>query len=270
MEIPSKERYVPGDVIATLRNCHGYYERPVAKNGRRIGPLVVYAGTYEVNEPGEPKFKHYVGHTYYNMAKAEVYPEVLERFAADWKAEWYKVWYKTVPRGTEDPKIFLAAPMGGILFAAYLAAMFNDAKVVYAEKKVKKIGQGLERDETELVLDRHADEILPGDQIVIVEDVCNNLTTASALVKLVEEHNGCVAGLGCVIDRSVRAETQRLSVLHRSIPIVSVARVPTVQFRQDDPEVAADVQMGYVVWKPKAKGSWRLLMDVMDENAAGE
>jgi len=66
-------KVVQGDDLATLVNCEGYYSCPTDVEGRPLGPLVRYRGTYEV-DGGE---EHYVGLEYFNFSKADQWPTIL-------------------------------------------------------------------------------------------------------------------------------------------------------------------------------------------------
>jgi len=66
-----------GGLLTTLKSCGGYYCSPRNEQGKLLGPLVGYAGTYQTdNGP-----KNYVGYEYFNFARAEMEPSVLSLFA---------------------------------------------------------------------------------------------------------------------------------------------------------------------------------------------
>ncbi|MCX6797721.1 MAG: orotidine-5'-phosphate decarboxylase, partial [Candidatus Falkowbacteria bacterium] len=69
---------VSGDPLATLKNCGGYYESPKDKDGKFLGPVVAYAGTYDTSSG--PKNK--VGFVYYDFAFVEDKPIPRDYFAA--------------------------------------------------------------------------------------------------------------------------------------------------------------------------------------------
>jgi adenine/guanine phosphoribosyltransferase-like PRPP-binding protein len=249
----TKPEYVSGNVIATLKNCRGYYECPRASGvkgmtGRRFGPLVGYAGTYDT--PAGPKV--YVGNVYYNVAKAEEWPHILWNWARDLDS----IADFTV---TSRPTVLLGAPMGGILLAGSLARSF-EVRCIFAEKKVVTVGEGDQRERSRLVFNRH--EVLNDDQVWIVEDVCNNFSTTDELCRLVAEAGGKVVGIFCIINRSSTKE-YRFGDLKIPIPVVSLLHTPTEEWRQDDPEVETDVSADNVVWKPKERVNWAKLTEYM-------
>jgi adenine phosphoribosyltransferase len=60
-------------------------------------------------------------------------------------------------------------------------------------------------------LDMHADAILPGQNVVIIDDVLATGGTAAAVAKLVEMSNGNVRGLGFVIELNFLKGRQKLA-----------------------------------------------------------
>lgn len=252
MKIDQRKLYVVKDVLQTLRRCRGYYNRPFG------GPLVGYAGKYEVQATGEPVVKkHFVGYEYFNCAKAEQYPFVRLKWAEELTQQ-YATAYRT-------PDVILGAPMGGILFADSLAQEFR-CRVIFAEKKIKtrsEVAGG--RDETELVLDRH--EIEPGDAVVIAEDVCNNFSTTAELAKLIVSRGAIPIAIACIVNRSAsRFYASAMNGL--ALPVISLADLPAIQLKQEDPEVVLDIAKGNVVWKPKSRENWAGLMKLMEQGSA--
>ncbi len=61
--------------LTILKKLGGYYECPKNSSGKRLGPLVGYAGTYETG-------KQYVGDVYIDFAKADQWYPVVNHFAA--------------------------------------------------------------------------------------------------------------------------------------------------------------------------------------------
>ena len=238
------------DPIETLRRCGGYYECLKGSHGQRLGPLVAYAGTY-VSFGGEEK--NYVGDVYYNFAKAEQYPHVIDHYAE-------RMIGHLVTIGIED--VFVGAPMGGILFAASLARAV-DSRVIFAEKKIVRPASKSSREESALVLGRH--ELKKGDKTVIVEDVCNNFSTTLKLIDLIERSGGSVLAVVCVINinRSPYQSYQAREDL--VLPVFSLRHLPTPQYKQEDPEVAEEISSGNIVWKPKDE--WNRLEAAMQDQS---
>ncbi|MBI3589290.1 MAG: hypothetical protein HY093_02655 [Candidatus Liptonbacteria bacterium] len=231
---------IVNDPLATLRNCGGYYECPKEPDGKRLGPLVGYAGKYGLD--GE----HFVGDVYYNFARAEQYPAVRDHFARQMENRF--------PFSGVD--VFLGSPMGGILLAGDLGRVTSGTRVIFAEKKIISLANGGQREESILVIDRH--EIWPGDLVVIVEDVCNNFSTTDQLIRLVEELGGKVIEVVCFLNRSPHDVVPGVGVIIR---VLSLLHIETVQYQQDNPAVVDDIQAGNVVWKPKR--DWERLSAAM-------
>lgn len=230
---------VPGDYLATLRACGGIYETPRGEDGKYIGPLVGYAGTYPV-EGGEPK--HYVGDVFYNFAMAEMFHHVMNLYALALAGKMTEM-----PFNVDG---FLAAPMGGITFGALLVAEL-DRLFFFAEKKIIAVATEGAREQSKLVMSRH--ELPSGGDIVVVEDVTNNFSTTGKVFELIEAAGSRMAGVACILNRSGKTEWEGL-------PVMSLMDVPAVQYKQDHPTVAAEIESGNVVWQPKK--AWAQLTGV--------
>lgn len=232
---------VYGDPLTTLKNCGGYYCSPKDQEGKYRGPLVAYAGTYEDQGP-----KNKVGFEYFNFAKAEAKPKALAYFA--------KLLAEKIKESEIQPDVLLGAPMGGIFLAGALGQSLNCSNI-FAEKKVIALANPEEKvkEQSAQVIDRH--EIDLGNQVVIVEDVCNNFSTTEKLKALIESKGGNLLAIVCAFNRSGKSEWN-------GIPVISALDIPTQQFRQDDPEVFDLATAGNIVWNPKDE--WCVLADAMN------
>lgn len=229
------------DLLEMWKHCGGYYQCPKDSQGKRLGPLVGYAGQYEEG-------KHFVGDVYFNFAKVEEFPHVLDHFAYLLAQE---------VSNQVQATVVLGAPMGGILLAGAVGRQ-ADYRVLFAEKKILAVATPERREQSAQVLDRH--EIESGDLVVIVEDVCNNFSTTEQLAKLVYNGDGRVVAIACALNRSGK----RIFVTEgMSIPVYSTLYLPSAQYRQDDPAVGSDIARGNVVWKPKKKEEWPKLTAAM-------
>lgn len=220
--------------LAVLRALGGFYECPRDATGARTGPLVGYAGTYKV-PGGEPL--HYVGEVYADFAAVERYPGVLLR------------WTNDLARRLPTCNVVCGAPLGGMSIAQFLA-LGAGKQYVFPEKVVTEAKTADRRENSSLVWGRHTVE--PGQKVLIVEDVANNFTTTDELIRLILSRGAEVAGLVCLLNRSLTVD-QLYESGELKVPIISLARKPIAQYRQDDPAVAADVAAGNVVWKPKTE-----------------
>ncbi|MFA5108931.1 MAG: orotidine 5'-phosphate decarboxylase / HUMPS family protein [Patescibacteria group bacterium] len=234
---------VPGDPLATLRNCEGYYESPKDGDGKYIGPVVCYAKKY-VGALSE--HKNLVGFVYLNFAKAEPFPTVREYFADLISTE------ARMP-GLGINKV-LGAPMGGLLLAGDIGRSLK-CPTIFAEKvvTVAAVKEKNVREESTLVIDRH--EINPGDLIALVEDVTNNFSTTEQIKDLIESHGGKLVAILCAFNRSGKLEWE-------GIPVISACDVKLDQYKQEDPEVADIVAAGKIILKPKFQ--WPLLKEAME------
>jgi orotate phosphoribosyltransferase len=239
MKLRSAERMVKleSDPLKTLHSCGGYYSCPKTSDGKRIGPLVGYAGRYDAADGTK---KQWVGDVYANFAKAEEYPFVLQNFAEQILLD-SQLYYIDV---------FCGAPLGGYDFAETLG-LVNDRRAIKAEKKVIALATENSREESKLVFGRH--EVKPGDDVAIVEDVCNNFSTTNKLISLIEESGGKVTAIICLLNRSLDVGSVYLPTGSGGdiIPVVSLVRMPIPEFKQDDPAVEEDIKNGNIAWKPK-------------------
>lgn len=230
------------DPLEILRICGGYYSCPKDADGKRLGPLVGYAGKY-----GDSL--QFVGDIYANFAAIEKFPPALRHVAVEISA--------LISTTLKNVDVFCGAPIGGYSLADALG-LACDRQVVKAEKKIIKLATSTSREKSKLVFGRH--EIRPDDKVVIVEDVCNNFSTTWELISLIEAAGGMVVDIVCFLNRSLAVNSD-----FEGIPVIPLVRLPILQYEQGDPEVLADIQNGNVVWKPKDQ--WPKLMAAM-ANAA--
>ncbi|MDD5084086.1 MAG: phosphoribosyltransferase family protein [Candidatus Moranbacteria bacterium] len=233
---------IPDDYVGTLRQCQGFYQCPY-ENGKPVGLLVGYAGTYRY--AGEFEEHNYVGDTYYNFSRADQYPAVLTYFA------------EAMARNLTDadirPTVILGAPMAGLKFSQEVARLLG-CRHIFAEKVAALSDDGKSL-KTRIALARY--EINPGDRVVIGEELVNNCSTTAQLIELVRNAGGHVIGIMCAINRS-----SPFIIQYAGIPVMSVIGKETPQYKQDDPLVAGLVRRGSIIWKPKIR-DWPRLLQVM-------
>ena len=243
MEISKKGLHlvVPGDYLKTLENCEGYYQCPLDENGKPLGPVVGYTADYDV---GDGSKKKWVGLTYYNFSKADVWPEVLSYFAA-------KMVCILEEKGLA-PDLIVGAPWAGIKFSQEVARQLG-CRHIFAEKKGE-----------EIILGRYEGEIHPNDYVLIGEELVNNLSTTWKLMRLIESVRARVIGIACAVNRSHPLKTEYWDAGPSGhIPVVSVIERETPQYRQDDPVVAEAISSGNFV--PKPKYGWAKLKEAMEK-----
>lgn len=233
------------------RGVGGVYECPKSPDGKRLGPLVGYAGTYYDDLNIE---RHFVGESYYDFAMVEQYPQALDRFATILKLQLVQ----------DDPTVLLAAPLGGLWLTSAVGRVM-DVRQVFAEKKVITPGSDGQREVSQYILGRH--RLFPGDRVGIIEDVCNNFSTTIQLIMLALAAQAQVVSIGCALNRSPRT-TYTLSANMDAIPVRSVIHREIPEFRHDDHFVASDVLAGKVAWKPKLQ--WEELTAAMQAAPEGK
>ncbi|MDD2646981.1 MAG: phosphoribosyltransferase family protein [Patescibacteria group bacterium] len=231
------------DPLDILHAAGGYYACPRDPiTGKRLGPLVGYAGRYEGSDGQKLQ---YVGDVYFNVATLEQDPNVLRQEAERLGFE--------LRHGDFDSQfdVVIGAPMGGIVLAA-LVAMALRKRFAFLEKRVTALATGTSREQSELVLSRH--DIGRDAPCLLVEDVCNNYSTTGQAAAAIGTTGARLVGVGCFLNRSGKMEWEKR-------PVVALVNKPTEQWKQDDPAVAADIAAGNVILKPKAE--WPRLMEAM-------
>lgn len=228
------------DLLNLMKQNGAYYGSPKDAAGKYLGPLVAYAGTY-LGDNGVSKNK--VGFEYFNFAKIEEYAHLREPFVQ-----------KIVNSvGICASNLVVGAPMGGIILAADIATALG-SRVAFAEKEITVLADSKQgtKEVSSLVIKRH--DICPGDEVFIVEDVCNNFSTTEKLKEEIEIRGGILIGIMCAINRSGKSDWNGL-------PVFSALAIPTAQYEQEDSEVCDLVNSGNIVWKPKQ--NWEELSEAM-------
>ena len=240
---------IPEDAapLDLMRRAGAFYECPKDTAGRRLGPLVGYAGR-------DADDRQYVGDIYVNFAKAESRPRLLADFSR-------RLATLLEGRGIDIAAVtgFCGAPEGGKAFA-YQLALDQGRSYIYPEKAITAAASATSRETAQLVFSRHEPE--PGQSWFIVEDVCNNFSTTAKLVALIESHGASVAGILCFLNRSSTIDTSFEARPGQALPVVAVVRKPFEQYVQNDPAVADDIAHLNVVWSPKKE--WPRLAAAMD------
>ncbi|MCX6724382.1 MAG: phosphoribosyltransferase [Candidatus Staskawiczbacteria bacterium] len=254
---------VATDHLKTLGNCGGYYSCPKDPSGKRLGPLVCYAGDYELPDGSRKKF---VGDVYVNFAKAEPFPNVRRFFAGHLCN---RLASPGILRGID---VFCGAPIGGYSLADAIGD-YAGIPSIKAEKQVIEVKTATSKEVSEVIFGRHS--VKAGQRVAIVEDVCNNFSTTLSLILKIEKLGAQVVAIVCFLNRSLTlgdVYCPGANVLLRSgerrdmsafrIPVVSLVRLPINEWKQDDPAVAEDVAKNNVAWDPKKK-DWERLMEAM-------
>ena len=226
------------DAYQILKDCNALYESPKGADGKYLGPLVAYAG---LDENG----KNFVGFHYVNIAQAE--QEYLPRI------ELSKIMAEKITQAVGKPDRLIAAPMGGIIFAAS-TSNFLETKVSFFEKKYIRLNDAEKniREEYEVVYKRH--NLEPGEKVIIFEDLCNNFSTTQKMIEMLKELGAEVVAVACIFNRSDKEEFM-------GIPVISVMHTPIPEYKQDDPVVKDMLEAGNIVLS--AKKEWARLKEAM-------
>lgn len=238
------------DPLGICKMIGAFYECPRAPDGTRLGPLVGYAGTY-----GDGK--QYVGDAYLNFAGVERLGPVLDHFVSCLADRLDQS--EIEPDGT---LVFCGAPEGGKALAKALSSHYG-GEYIYPERVVLELATDHSREKSKLVFSRHTPR--EGDEVVIVEDVCNNFSTTAKLVELIESCGSKVVGIVCFLNRSMTTDDEFSPSEGRKLPIIALVRHPFDQYKQDDPFVQGDIAFGNIVWKPK--NDWSPLARAMQKAA---
>jgi orotate phosphoribosyltransferase len=226
------------DPLMLLAAVDGYYEVAKDPNGKRLSPMVGYAGKYPA---GHGKELQYVGDVYANFSKAEEHPDIMYHLTENL---WRKI---NIP----GPLVFVGPQMGGISIAQFLAlhaSKRGNARYACAEKVITQLKTDTLREQSEVKFARHS--IKSGDRVVIAEDVANNFSTTKQVIELVEGHGAKVVAIACLLNRSMTIDS---SYPHNNsyIPVIALVRKPYAEYEQSDPEVMEDIAKGNVILKPK-------------------
>jgi orotate phosphoribosyltransferase len=102
-----------------------------------------------------------------------------------------------------EVEVVLSPAIGGIVVGTEVGRMLG-ARTIFAERKDGKM---------EL---RRGFEIIPGERVLVVEDVVTTGGSTKEVIELVNNAKGNVVGTGCIVDRSngkVEFNTKQFAVL---------------------------------------------------------
>ena len=119
------------------------------------------------------------GDTYMQCAQVLKYPEHTERLAKHLASHFRN----------DAIDIVIGPAMGGII-VAYEVARQLGATALFAERENDKMGL------------RRSFAITPGRRVLVVEDVTTTGGSVREVIEVVRAHQGCVAGVGVLVDRS--------------------------------------------------------------------
>lgn len=231
--------------------CDAIYICPKDENGKRLGPLVVYAGK-------DKEGRNLVGDIYFNFRKIEQNPIVVKEFAE-----------AILPKLTTKHKLsnhcqtFCGIPNGGRTLGQELARL-NNSRFVYPEKKPKPTQPGKKQ---EYDWDISQFEFEPGEQVVIVEDVFNNFQNTDHTLEAIASTGAEIVALAGALNRSPIYDDfytpKKGACAGRQIPIFASIREAYPEYEQDDPEVASDIKAGNL--ELEVKKNWAGLRALMQQ-----
>ncbi len=228
--------------------CNAVYVCPKDATGKRLGPLVPYAGK-------DAQGRNLVGDVYYNFGWIEPYMLVV-RFFAEIIAR--KI--QAIPELAKATTI-VGVPEGGRTLAGEVAAA-TGKRFVYPAKVPRPKAAGAIKDEFDFVFRRN--ELYPEELVIVGEDVQNNFNNTLVTLNSVAKTGAIVVGFCSALNRSPFVEdTFITSALFSGIafPVVTAIRRRLPEYEQDDPEVAADIKAGNL--ELKVKENWARLKGIM-------
>lgn len=245
-----------GDYLETIKRGDGYYEAVRDAQGKFLTPIIL-TGSYEVRS-GSRVFGSYLSLIHYNLAPLEQNPHVVNHFSIALRDKVVEQLGNRQKSGdkTIDRLVVIPQTEFGIILAYHLGC--GHAK---PEKQVVRPATDHQLAQYELVFRRHRLE--RGQQVAIFDDVGNNFTGVYKLLTLLGQLHCQLVAVICIVNRS----HQRCLPLpcYGDVPIISLLHRPTLQYRQDDPLVAAEFSKGNVEGDPK--GSWYRLLAAMNQHS---
>jgi len=132
-----------------------------------------------------------------------------------------------------EVEVVLSPAIGGIVVGTEVGRMLG-ARTIFAERKDGKM---------EL---RRGFEILPGERVLVVEDVVTTGGSTKEVIELVNIAKGNLVGTGCIVDRSngkVQFDTKQFAVLQMEVVTYQPADCPLCK-------------SGSAVVKPGSRGNY--------------
>ena len=229
------------DLLTLGKRCGAVYICPKDSSGKRLGPLVVYAGK-------DPQDRNLVGDMYFNFRKIEEYQLVVMAFA---EAAYRKLRDLRL-LGSFDT--ICGIPNGGRTFGQALA-LVADKRFVYADKKPKPTEAGKKQ---EYSWDLSQFTFKPGERVAIAEDVFNNFQNTDSTLAQILNTGAKIELLVGALNRS-----PVYSTVYKGLPVVASIQEVYPEYRQDDPEVIEDIAAGKL--ELEVKKNWAALCAIMQQ-----
>lgn len=221
-------------------------------NGKRLGPLVVYAGK-------DKQGRNLVGDIYFNFSKIEESPRATRVFA--------EVIYQKLGCGGLVNRFdtVCGVPNGGRTLGQALAEV-AEKRFVYLEKSPKPTKAGHKQ---EFTWELSRFELEAGERVVVLEDVFNNFQNTDSTLTAIASSGVEIIALCGALNRSLYHQTSyrsKIADFPDEIPVLAAIAQSFAEFEQDDSEVAEDITNGNVVYE--VKKNWPFLQAVMLEHSA--
>ncbi|PIQ68436.1 MAG: hypothetical protein COV91_04185 [Candidatus Taylorbacteria bacterium CG11_big_fil_rev_8_21_14_0_20_46_11] len=222
------------------------YICPKDGDGKRTGPLVVYAGKDTLG-------KNLVGDIYFNFRRIEENLEVVESFARAIAVKYAETFAIITT--------ICGIPNGGRTLGQELARI-TKKRFVYPDKKPKPTDPGKKQ---EYSWDLSQFAFKQGEPLLVMEDVINNLQNTDHTLAEIAKTGAKVMCIGAALNRSPFASTSYTPkdgpYTNKALPILCSIREAFPEYTQDDSEVVEDITANNVEWE--VKKNWARLMKIM-------
>lgn len=233
------------DLLELGKHCDAVYVCPKDAEGKRMGPLVAYAGK-------DSQGRNLVGDIYFNFRKIESHPRVVEAFAEVISEKLIKAdlfhSFDTI----------CGIPQGGRTFGQMLA-LVTGKRFVYADKKPKPTEAGKKQEYT---WDLSQFDFEPGERVALAEDVFNNFQNTDTTLAEIAGTGADIVLLVGALNRSPHYNT----LYKKGLPVIASIREAYPEYEQDDPAVAGDIAAGRL--ELEVKKNWAHLCAVMNSASA--
>lgn len=228
------------DLLFLAKRCDAVYICPIL-DGRRMGPLVAYAGK-------DAGGRNYIGDIYFNFRRIEEYPHVVQTFAERVAQKIHEQQY------ADSFDTICGIPHGGRTFGQALATVMRK-RFVYADRKPKPVEPGKKQEYT---WDLSQFTFEAGERVAVAEDVFNNFQNTDHTLACISETGARVVALVGALNRSPVHER-----MYNQLPVITGIRQAFPEYTQDDPAVIEDVKKGNVEFE--VKRHWKTLVACMSE-----
>jgi len=240
--MPSISERSPFEIIVNL-GC--VYKSPVDRSGNYLGPpLIAYNRTYfDI----DGKQKNYVGFCYYNTDLIKQSSEATKYFS--------NILAEKIKANLPLHRHIITAQQEDFILTSTIADKLSYSKSFF-EKKVLAAPDPQNGRKEDAILVYGDKNIQVHRNYIIFEGVYNNSDTTQKMIDLIKSAGGKVAAIACIINISKKKP-------FRGIPILSVIRIPTPQYQQNNPYVQKLMENNNITWDPERY--WDFLKNEMQK-----